>query len=120
MVYIPKFLVMIRRHWMASVGMAVWLLPIITLVFFHQSNWAVTWLIVWPIIALFLFVWIVDSLEKEENLSELILKAKINYSSYNTKLGSPLYAFMASTKTIISLLAAIATIISAAVLFIGN
>ncbi|HSW65958.1 MAG TPA: hypothetical protein VLI54_02365 [Bacillota bacterium] len=116
---VPKLLVGIRRHWLASLLLTLWLLPAIGLTLFNQKRWAIGWLVGFLLLSLILFMQIVSQDNfKGEEWGELILKTKISYGKYNAKLGTPLYAFLTSSKTIISLLAALATIVSTVFLFV--
>jgi len=113
---IPKSISFVRRHWLISLLVSAWVLPIMLFYFFHQSGWAVAWLILFPFIVLFGGAAIMDSAGWDPEWDDITLRTKISYGVYNEKLGSPFYLLLTSTKTIVSFLAALATVVSTVII----
>lgn len=115
---IPFLLVFLRRWWLVNICAAFWVTPAIVLVILSQSAWAWGWLIFSPFLMTAIAYWVLESMGRDPERAEVILDTKISYEVYRGKLGSSFYAFLTSTKSVISILAALATIVSTIVLFI--
>jgi hypothetical protein len=119
-VKVPQVLLTLRKHWLLVVILSVWITGGAIFGVFTNLGWLIFWLIAFPIASLILAVMAISDSEFDFDWDEIVLKTKIKYKNYRIQLGSPLYGFLTSTKTIISILAAVATILSTLFIFLAD
>jgi hypothetical protein len=110
---VPLAAVFLRRYWLFNSFFAGWFIPILIFLLFKNSGWAWTWLICFPIVLLMLAAKTVsDEFIEKLEWDDIVLSTSIQYKTYRTKVGSPLISLLSSTKTMISITASLATILS--------
>jgi hypothetical protein len=112
---VPHVIVILRRWWLINTLLAGWLIPVLLFLIFHNNEGGILWLIIFPLGLIMLMGAILN--EKDNFLEKLewddvVLSTKIQYKTYHAKVGSPILSLLASTKTMISIAASLATILS--------
>lgn len=104
---LPKSVVLLRKYWVVSVSSLIITMTILSFVITNFILMGVMGLIV-----LFWFAWLFISIDDASGWDEIFPDTKIDYQNYNNRLGVPIYSFLISTKSLITIGAAVATIVS--------
>ncbi len=119
-VKVPHTIAFLRRYWLFNSVVAAWLIPILLFLIFKNTAGAIVWLIVFPIGLLMLMAnTISDEFVSRLEWEDIVLSTKIQYGNYHPETGSPLISLISSSKTMVSVAASLATVLSF-ILFIAQ
>jgi hypothetical protein len=124
----PHFIVFLRRYWLFNLFASLVFIPATLLSMYGHTILSVIWIILLAIggvlgMLYYFYDYLPQYVDKEYDKmmkkvmwEKLMLSTKIRYGIYNAKLGSPIYSMLTSTKTLVSIVASLATILSFVVL----
>ncbi len=114
-----QFFVFLRRYWLFNLLGSILIIPSLLIILFGGGWWFLAWFIVIGLVEFFGTVTYFED-KPQDSWKQVILSTKIHYDIYNTRSKTSVYAILSSTKTTISVLASLATVITFIILFISR
>lgn len=100
--------VFLRRNWLASLLISIFIVPSLLILILGGGWLVIAWILFALVAEIFTVLWLLDTSDWEDYM----LSTKINYGTYNTRTLSPFGTLFGSTRSAISLLASLATVIT--------